>query len=167
MEYQEKIHPTVGILVRSNGEVFVPPTGNRKKGKWTFGSGNGLGYLRVQVNGKRYCVHRLVAETFIPNPENMPEVDHLNRDREDNRKENLRWVTPNQNCRNTIRNDRVDARGGTHSYENYRQFCKERETRRCKTHKKVYFSDGKQRWVSNSEALLLLALPANLRIFKE
>ena len=166
MEYQEKIHPTVGVLVRSNGEVFVPPTANRKKGRWTFGSANGLGYLRVQVNGKRYCVHRLVLEAFVgPCPKGF-ECDHSDRDRRNNALTNLRWVSPTQNCRNTSKTDRVDARGGTHSYEDYRQFCKERDAHHCKTHKRVYFSDGKRRWIPNSEALLLLAIPANQRIFK-
>lgn len=41
---------------------------------------------------KHYLLHRIIAEVFIPNPDNQPEVDHINRVRTDNRIENLRWV---------------------------------------------------------------------------
>lgn len=42
-------------------------------------------------------ISRLVALSFIPNPENKPDVDHINRNVEDNRLENLRWVTKSEN----------------------------------------------------------------------
>lgn len=50
----------------------------------------------------RIKLHRLIAMVFIPNPENKPEVDHINTDVEDNRVENLRWVTSSENKLNPI-----------------------------------------------------------------
>lgn len=57
--------------------------------------------------GKFFLVHVLVAKMFIPNPDNKPEVDHINCVRDDNRVENLRWVTRSENARNPITYERL------------------------------------------------------------
>ena len=49
---------------------------------------------------KTVKVHRLLATTFIPNPENLPFVDHINQDKLDNRIENLRWASMETNAQN-------------------------------------------------------------------
>ena len=62
------------------------------------------GYFRVYLrkDSKQYqkLLHRLLAETYIPNPENLPFVDHVDRDTKNNSLSNLRWVTNQQNGMN-------------------------------------------------------------------
>lgn len=56
-------------------------------------------FVRLSKNGesRSYSVHRLVAEAFIPNPDNLPEVNHKDEDPSNNRVDNLEWCTRQYN----------------------------------------------------------------------
>lgn len=63
-----------------------------------------------QKEKKSLNIHRVVAENFIPNPENKREVNHINGIKTDNRLENLDWVTPSENIQHSIKSGRWDNR---------------------------------------------------------
>lgn len=71
---------------------------------------NKYGYLDVLLHrdgkAKRYRVNRLVASAFIPNPQGLPEVNHINEDKTDNSLENLAWVTHKENINHGTRTER-------------------------------------------------------------
>ena len=80
-------------------------SGKRAPGQFLKPRGTGTGYMQVTLcqdgKQKKMLVHRLVAMAYIENPDNKPQVDHINQVRTDNRISNLRWATRSENQQNT------------------------------------------------------------------
>ena len=101
--------------VKNFPRYYITPDGEiySCNGRWdksikkmkTYIGPNGYEQIMLCKNKKTYvkCVHRLVAETFIPNPLNKPEVNHINGIRHDNRVQNLEWVTHSENVLHAFR----------------------------------------------------------------
>ena len=95
-------------LIYEDGRVF-----SKKTRKFMKCNDNGRGYLQVSFNlDKIYThkIHRLVALHYIPNPNNYPQVDHIDRDKTNNDVSNLRWVDNSMNALN--RGERCDNKSG-------------------------------------------------------
>ena len=65
-----------------------------------FDNGNGYLQINISIDGKKTTkyVHRLVAQTFIDNPDSLPQINHKDCDTKNNDVENLEWCTPKYNC---------------------------------------------------------------------
>lgn len=74
---------------------------------------NSAGYLNVGIDRVKYLVHRLVAEAFIPNPNNKPEVDHVDTNRQNNCIFNMRFCTRKENCNNPLSLKHYSGRFGS------------------------------------------------------
>ena len=86
-----------------------------KKGEWIERSNkpNSQGYIQIGIGKKIYPSHRLIMQAFVGDSDK--EVDHINRIKTDNRFENLRYVTPNENNWNR---DYVDNAKGCYPFRN-------------------------------------------------
>lgn len=123
-DYKGNIKELYGLLKVSNlGRVYKIGI-NTSKGhnRILKGTKSSNGYIRLHlsINGKDYNLplHRIVAETFCPNPDSKPYVDHINAIREDNRACNLQWVTHKENCHNPIYLSKLSSRKSKELLEN-------------------------------------------------
>jgi hypothetical protein len=83
------------VLLKKNATCIL-------KEKISKQSKNIYGYygkiLSKQNVQKRFLIHRLIAIAFIPNPKNLPDINHIDQNRENNKISNLEWVTHRENC---------------------------------------------------------------------
>ena len=85
-------------MITKEGDVYSTKYGKLKKRKQQI---DHRGYKAICLcndgKPKRYNVHRLVAETYLPNPDNLPQVNHIDEDKTNNNVDNLEWSTSQYN----------------------------------------------------------------------
>jgi len=96
-------------LAKSDGVLY--PVRERVLKAHAHPGGYRMACLRKEegVNGRMQYIHRLVATAFIPNPRNLPEVNHKNLDKTDNRVENLEWCDGSRNMRHATKRGRFSG----------------------------------------------------------
>ena len=138
--------------VSDQGEVFRNWHGTFKKLK-LYEARNRGGYLIAVLSkgkGRGFTVHRLVAQAFIPNPENKPLVDHINGNKQDNRVENLRWATHSENTQyfyneqkpNGLYNPLSDEEKT--KYREYKKDYVEKNKEKLKKKQELYLNEHKE-----------------------
>ena len=92
-----------GYFINRKGEVLSKRKTKEGRIMKQFLKGGGYYTVAFTINKKNthFMIHRILAKTFIPNPNNYLCVDHINRNRLDNRLENLRWCSRMENNQNT------------------------------------------------------------------
>lgn len=101
--------------VKSLGRIIKHPHSKiRTLRERVLKSYNRCGYTAVELNKTSNSTHRLVADAFIPNPENKPCVNHINGIKNDNRVENLEWCTQSENSLHSFRIGTQSNKGENH-----------------------------------------------------
>lgn len=110
----KEIHTTENYLVDTDGEIYNAKT---LKKKAQFVDKNGYKTVDIYVNNKctRYRVHRFVAIAFIDNPYNKPCVNHKDGNKQNNKVDNLEWVTYSENTIHAFENNLMSAKRGQDS----------------------------------------------------
>jgi hypothetical protein len=111
----------LGNVRHKKRKQILKPRENKKKGTYICFEVHLADETKIQKNQK---IHRLVANAFIPNPENKTEIDHIDRNPANNRVDNLRWTTRAENMINcSLRSDNISG------------------------HRGIYFVKQRQKWV--------------------
>lgn len=95
--------------ISSNGEIYSSISGKERKLKISKSNGYVLIDLYKDGVGKWFRVHRLVAEAFVPNPNNLPIVMHLDNNKQNNHYTNLKWGTISENTKQAFDDKLIDT----------------------------------------------------------
>lgn len=94
-----KFYTVDDYIITENGEVI-----NKHNNRTVKPQKNNKGYLRVSIGKKLVFVHRLVAQQYIPNPHNLPQVNHKDGNKINNNYKNLEWVSNQGNRTHAVEN---------------------------------------------------------------
>lgn len=110
------------LTVCSSGEIWEASKSRLKRPAKTK-----AGYFTVNVKGKTFYQHRLVAEAFLPNTYKLPEVNHKNRNKLDNSVGNLEWISKEDNVAHALEKSWSfkNPKGEIITVQNLSRFCKE------------------------------------------
>lgn len=100
-QYRDTIYEVSNMgRVRNRETKYIKSQTDKNNGK----KEHDYKYVGININGKKkkIAVHRMVGECFIENPNNLPEINHKNTIRNDNRVENLEWCTREYNYQHSI-----------------------------------------------------------------
>ena len=114
MEQWKIVQGFENYLVSTLGNV---KTINGRFKKVVYDNKNSYGYVELWKNnkGKKFRIHRLVAETFIPNYDNKEQVNHIDGNKTNNCVDNLEWVTPKENVTHAINNNLIILKYGSNN----------------------------------------------------
>lgn len=96
----KEINGYPGYFITEDGKVWSAPKKGKHKGKWLVinpATNYPAVVLMKDKKRKLYTIHRLVAETYIPNPYNKSQVNHIDGNRWNNTVQNLEWVDNSEN----------------------------------------------------------------------
>jgi hypothetical protein len=102
------IHNFPDYKISANGEVYSFKYRDTGKLVPSHRQNNGYRFVPLWRNGRQYnrTVHRLLAVHYLPNPYNLPIINHIDGDRENNHLHNLEWCTQSHNVRVGMRGKR-------------------------------------------------------------
>ena len=102
-DYENYEISNMGNVRNTDTNMILKPCKNRDDG-----------YFRVSLSKnnirKTFLIHRLVGFAFIPNPQNLPCIDHINQDKTNNSISNLRWVSKSNNNRNITKRQNTTSK---------------------------------------------------------